>query len=74
VLPAGKSTIRVGFKYDGGSMAKGGAVKMFVNDKQVADLWRQYVQSPTENKAFVQAMAEISEGVRPELARVIGSL
>ena len=36
-LPAGKSTIRVRFKYDCGSMAKGGAVKMFVNDKQVAD-------------------------------------
>jgi hypothetical protein len=36
-LPAGKSTIRVRFKYDCGSMAKGGAVKMFVNDKQGAD-------------------------------------
>jgi hypothetical protein len=36
-LPAGKSTIRVEFKYDGGGMAKGGAVKMFVNDKQGAD-------------------------------------
>ncbi len=35
------------------------------------DLWQHYVQSPTENEAFVQAMAEISEGVGPELARVI---
>jgi hypothetical protein len=35
------------------------------------DLWQHYVQSPAENKAFVQAMAEISEGVGPELARVI---
>jgi hypothetical protein len=36
VLPAGKSAIRVEFKYDDGSTAKGGAVKMFVNDKQAA--------------------------------------
>ncbi len=35
------------------------------------DLWQHYVQSPTENEAFVQAMAKISEGVGPELARVI---
>jgi hypothetical protein len=35
-LPSGKSTISVEFKYDGGGMAKGGAVKMFVNDKQGA--------------------------------------
>jgi O-methyltransferase domain len=35
------------------------------------DLWQQYEQSPAENKAFVQAMAEISESVGPELARVI---
>lgn len=36
-LPAGKSTVRVEFKYDGGGLAKGGAVKMFLNDKQVAE-------------------------------------
>ena len=36
-LPAGKSTIRVEFKYDGGGVAKGGAVTMFVNDKKVAE-------------------------------------
>jgi arylsulfatase len=36
-LPAGKSTIRVEFKYDGGGPAKGGTVTMFVNDKKVAE-------------------------------------
>jgi hypothetical protein len=36
-LPAGKSTIRVEFKYDGGGMGKGGAVTMFVNDKKVGE-------------------------------------
>jgi arylsulfatase len=36
-LPAGKSTIRVEFKYDGGGLAKGGAVTMFVNDKKVGE-------------------------------------
>jgi hypothetical protein len=35
-LPQGKSTIRVEFKYDGGGLAKGGNVTMFVNDKKVA--------------------------------------
>ncbi len=34
-LPAGKSTIRVEFKYDGGGLAKGGTVTLFVNDKEV---------------------------------------
>jgi hypothetical protein len=36
-LPAGKSTVRVEFKYDGDGLAKGGAVTMFINDKKVAE-------------------------------------
>ena len=36
-LPAGKSTIRVEFKYDGGGVGKGGTVTMFVNDKKVGE-------------------------------------
>jgi len=36
-LPAGKSTVRVEFKYDGGGLAKGGTVTMFVNDRKVGD-------------------------------------
>ena len=36
-LPPGKSTIRVEFKYDGGGLAKGGTVTMFLNDKKVAE-------------------------------------
>ena len=36
-LPAGKSTIRVEFKYDGDGLAKGGNVTMFLNDKKVAE-------------------------------------
>ena len=36
-LPPGKSTIRVEFKHDGGGLAKGGNVAMFVNDKKVAE-------------------------------------
>jgi len=36
-LPDGKSTIRVEFKYDGGGLAKGGTVTMFVNDKKVGE-------------------------------------
>lgn len=36
-LPAGKSIIRVEFKYDGGGLAKGGTVTMFVNDKKVGE-------------------------------------
>jgi arylsulfatase len=36
-LPAGKSTIRVEFKYDGGGVGKGGSVTMFVNDKKVGE-------------------------------------
>jgi len=36
-LPAGKSTIRVEFKYDGGGVGKGGTVAMFVNDKKVGE-------------------------------------
>jgi len=36
-LPEGKSTIRVEFKYDGGGLAKGGTVTMFVNDTKVGE-------------------------------------
>jgi arylsulfatase A-like enzyme len=36
-LPSGKSTVRIEFKYDGGGLAKGGSVAMFVNDKKVAE-------------------------------------
>ena len=36
-LPAGKSTVRVEFKYDGGGLAKGGTVTLFVNDKKVGE-------------------------------------
>ena len=36
-LPPGKSRIRVEFNYDGGGLAKGGNVAMFVNDKKVAE-------------------------------------
>jgi len=35
-LPAGKSTIRFVFAYDGGGLGKGGTGTLFVNDKQVA--------------------------------------
>ncbi len=36
-LPTGKSTVRVEFKYDGGGLAKGGMVTLFVNDKKVSE-------------------------------------
>jgi arylsulfatase A-like enzyme len=36
-LPAGNSTVRVEFKYDGDGLAKGGVVVMFLNDKKVAE-------------------------------------
>ena len=36
-LPAGRSTVRVEFKYDGGGLGKGGTVTMFVNDKKVGE-------------------------------------
>lgn len=35
------------------------------------DLWQHYAQSPDEGEVFIQAMTAISEGVGPELARVI---
>jgi arylsulfatase len=35
-LPAGKSTIRFEFAYDGGGLAKGGMGTLFVNDRKVA--------------------------------------
>ena len=36
-LPPGESTVRVEFKYDGGGLAKGGSVTMFINDRKVAE-------------------------------------
>ncbi len=35
-IPPGPATIRVEFKYDGGGLAKGGTVTLFVNDQTVA--------------------------------------
>ncbi len=37
LLPAGKSTIRVEFAYDGGGIAKGGTVTMYLDDKKVGE-------------------------------------
>jgi hypothetical protein len=36
-LSPGPATIRVDFKYDGGGVAKGGLVSLFVNDKKVGE-------------------------------------
>jgi arylsulfatase len=36
-LPAGKSTVRFEFHYDGGGLGKGGHAALYVNGKQVAD-------------------------------------
>jgi arylsulfatase len=36
-LPAGKSTVRFEFAYDGGGLGKGGTGTIFVNDKKVAE-------------------------------------
>ena len=36
-LPAGKSTIRFEFAYDGGGMAKGGMGTLFINDEKVGE-------------------------------------
>ncbi|MGY8705551.1 hypothetical protein RAD16_07365 [Bradyrhizobium sp. 18BD] len=36
-LAPGPATIRVEFKYDGGGVAKGGAVTLYVNDKKVGE-------------------------------------
>jgi arylsulfatase len=36
-LPAGKSTIRFEFAYDGGGLGKGGTGTLFVNDEKVAE-------------------------------------
>jgi len=36
-VPAGKATIRYEFAYDGGGIGKGGAGKIFVNEKKVAE-------------------------------------
>jgi arylsulfatase len=36
-LPAGKSTIRLEFAYDGGGLGKGGLATIYVNDKKVAE-------------------------------------
>ena len=37
VLPAGKATVTLDFKYDGGGTGKGGVAKLSVNGKQVAE-------------------------------------
>jgi arylsulfatase len=36
-LPAGKSTIRLEFAYDGGGLGKGGLATIYVNDRKVAE-------------------------------------
>jgi hypothetical protein len=36
-LPSGPVTLRLDFAYDGGGNGKGGNLKLFVNDKEVAD-------------------------------------
>jgi arylsulfatase A-like enzyme len=36
-LPPGKATLRYEFTYDGGGLGKGGAARLFVNDKVVAE-------------------------------------
>jgi arylsulfatase len=36
-VPAGKSTIRLEFAYDGGGLGKGGLATIYVNDKRVAE-------------------------------------
>ncbi len=36
-LPPGKSVVRVEFAYDGGGLAKGGTVAIFINDKKVGE-------------------------------------
>ena len=36
-VPAGKSTIRLDFAYDGGGLGKGGLATIYVNDKKVAE-------------------------------------
>ena len=36
-LPAGKATVTLDFKYDGGGNGKGGVAKLSVNGKQVAE-------------------------------------
>jgi arylsulfatase len=36
-LPAGKSTIRFEFAYDGGGLGKGGTATLFINDKKVGE-------------------------------------
>jgi arylsulfatase len=36
-LPAGKSTIRLEFAYDGGGLGKGGLATIYVNDKKLAE-------------------------------------
>jgi hypothetical protein len=36
-LPAGKSTVRFEFAYDGGGLGKGGTGTLFINDKKVGE-------------------------------------
>jgi arylsulfatase len=36
-LPTGPATVRMDFKYDGGGLAKGGLVALFINDKKAGE-------------------------------------
>ncbi|MFN7877902.1 MAG: sulfatase/phosphatase domain-containing protein [Pirellula sp.] len=36
-LPAGKSTLRVDFRYDGGGIGKGGVASLFLNDRNIGE-------------------------------------
>lgn len=36
-LPAGKSTLRVDFRYDGGGIGKGGLASLFLNDRKIGE-------------------------------------
>lgn len=36
-LPAGKSTLRVDFRYDGGGIGKGGVASLFLNDRKIGE-------------------------------------
>ncbi len=36
-VPAGKSTVKMDFAYDGGGIGKGGTVTLYVNDKKVGE-------------------------------------
>jgi arylsulfatase A-like enzyme len=36
-VPAGKASVRMDFAYDGGGLAKGGVISLFVNDRKVGE-------------------------------------